>query len=185
MGAVGANVLGGELVVTYRYSTGAAAQTETVRYYVDQDTTNPGTATSTFATSTATISNSGKSVKNVWFRVQTAPIAAANLIVGSEVGTATKKFKTYALTGTNVRAGDSPIIVQDMTADIGNFFASSVALGGESRALLLLMLIMRLMKNLKMCVLVSREFRKLKSPLVSQIYTHLKIFDWFITQRKV
>ena len=133
-GLVGVNVLGGELVVTYRYSTGAAAQTETVRYFVDQDTTNPGVASSTFATATAVISNSNKSVKNIWYRVQTAPIAAGNIIVGSEVGTATKKFSVYAVTGTNPRSGDSPIIIHDMSADIGNFWNTSVGLGGESRA---------------------------------------------------
>lgn len=133
-GAVALGALGGELVVTYRYSTGAAAQTETVRYFVDQDTTNPGTATSTFATSTAAIANSGRSVKSIWYRVQIAPIAAANINIGSEVGTATKRFKTYAITGTNPRSGNSPTIIHDLSADISNFWDTSVDLGGESRA---------------------------------------------------
>ncbi len=133
-GTVALGVLGGELVVTYRYSTGAAAQTETVRYFVDQDTTNPATATSTFATATAAISNSGKLVKNIWYRVQTAPIVAGNINIGSAVGTSSKKFKTYAITGANPRSGDSPTIIHDLSADIGNFWNTSVDLGGESRA---------------------------------------------------
>lgn len=133
-GSVPLNVLGGELVVTYRYSTGALAQTETVRYFVNQNTTNPGVATSTFATSTATISNTGRSIKNIWYRVHTAPIATGNLTIGGEVGTSTKKFNVYALSAVNPRSGDTPIIVYDMSADAANFWNTGVALGGESRA---------------------------------------------------
>lgn len=133
-GLVPLNVLGGELVVTYRYLTGAVAQTETVRYYVNQDTTSPGVASSTLASTTVTISNTGKSVKNIWYRVHTPSIAAASLIVGSEVGTTTKRYSSYTLSGTNRRGGDAPIIVHNMSADIGNFWNTSVTLGGETRA---------------------------------------------------
>ena len=133
-GTVPLNLLGGEVVVTYRYLTNAAAQTETVRYFVNQNTTNPAIATSTFATTTTTISNTGLSVKNIWYRVHTAPIAAASLVIGGEVGSATKKFQVYTISATNPRAGDTPTIIHNMSADAASFSGPSTAIGGESRA---------------------------------------------------
>ncbi len=128
------HVLGGEVVVTYRFSTGASEQSETLRYFVDQDTTSPGTATSTFRTIAPAIANSGRAVKHIWYRVHSSPYQAATLTVGGQVGTSTKKFNSYALTATNPRSADTPIILYDMSADAGNLFDNTVTIAGESRS---------------------------------------------------
>ncbi len=134
VGTVPLNALGGELVVTYRYSTGQAVQTETVQYFINQDAVSAGVASSTFASTTATISNGGLLVKNIWYKIHTAPYQATNIVIASEVGTATKRFANYAFTAGNQRAGDTPTIIHDMSGDIANFYTSTTTLGGESRA---------------------------------------------------
>ncbi len=133
MGTVPASILGGELVITYRYSTGAASQTETVRYFVGQNTAAGGTATTTFATTSVTVSNSGESVKNVWLRVHAAPFAAANLVVQSAVGNATNRFGVYAITATNGRAGDTATIIQDLSQDVASLTTPTGAIGSKTK----------------------------------------------------
>ncbi len=130
------SVLGGEVVVTYRYSTGDAAQTETVRFYVDQDPATPGTATNTFATIAPVISQSGRVAKHIWYRVHSSPYQAAAFTIGGQVGTSTKKYNSYTLTATNVRAGDTPTIIYDMSADAANYWNNTTTIAGESRSTL-------------------------------------------------
>ncbi len=128
------HVLGGEVVVTYRYSTGASEQSETLRYFVDQDTTSPGTATSTFRSIAPVIANSGRAVKHIWYRIHSSPYQAATLTIGGQVGTSTKKFNSYTLTGTNARSADTPMIIYDMSADAEKLFDNTVTIAGESRS---------------------------------------------------
>ena len=65
--------LGGELVVTYKYNTGAPTQVETVRYFMGQQLTAPtGTASSTY-NKTITVSNYGVIPNYVWYKYS-API---------------------------------------------------------------------------------------------------------------
>lgn len=131
-GTVPLNVLGGEVVVTYRYSTGAPEQTETVRYYMDQDVTSAAAVRNNFATITPIISNGGVAVKQIWYKVRLAPVAATNFTVYGRVGTSTEKSNVYAIAGTNARTGNTPTIIYNMSADAGNFFSASTTLAGAS-----------------------------------------------------
>jgi hypothetical protein len=124
VGGVATEVLGGELVVTYRYSTGAAAQTETIRYMMGQATGATGTTKNPVATTSINIANGGLSTKNVWLRVQSAPSANATFTVFGTVSTSTEKSVAYTHT-VGVRYGDTPTIIYDMSADAGSIFASA------------------------------------------------------------
>jgi hypothetical protein len=127
-GTVGLNALGGELVVTYRYSTAATEQTETVRYMMNQSSAAPGTTKNTAGTSTLSVANRGMNMKHIWFRAHTAPNAAGNYSISGKVGTATEKTRTIAIAG-GVRAANSPTIIYDMSLDAGNFFATTTVAG--------------------------------------------------------
>lgn len=133
LGTVPVNVLGGELVVTYRYQTDATEQTETVRYFVDQRLTAPGATKNAFATTSIDVSNPGMSVKNLWLRSHIAPVAAGNYTIYHKVGTTTERNKVYAITAASARAGDTPTIVHDMSADAGNFYTSPTAIAGATQ----------------------------------------------------
>jgi hypothetical protein len=128
-GTVPLYTLGGELVVTYRYSTGASSQTETIRYFMDQRLSDPSTTKNTFSKSVA-ISNSGFSVKNLWFKAHTAPVNAVNIEVFGTVGGATEKSNVYAYNGANPRAGDTATIYYDMSADASSFSSSPTTVAG-------------------------------------------------------
>jgi hypothetical protein len=133
LGSVPMNVLGGELVVTYRYSTGAPRQTETVRYMMDQRLTAPGTTKNAIATTTIVVQNGGYKPSNIWFRVHVAPTASSTLRVFGKVGTSTEKSLGFAFTGVNPRSGNSARIIYDMTDDIGNLFATSTDIAGYTQ----------------------------------------------------
>ena len=132
-GTVPLNALGGEMVVTYKYSTGASSQTETLRYFANQGTTSPGTTKNTFPAFPVSIVNSGKSVTNAWYRIRTPAVATTNFTVFSTVGTSTEKNKIYALNVANPRAGDTPWIYHDMTLDARNMFATSTNISGATQ----------------------------------------------------
>ncbi|HSE35530.1 MAG TPA: hypothetical protein VLB83_05415, partial [Candidatus Paceibacterota bacterium] len=133
LGTVPINVLGGELVVTYRYATDAAEQTETVRYFIDQRLAAPGTTKNAFATTSIDVSNPGMQMKHLWLRSHIAPVAAGNYTVYHKVGTTTERNKVYAITAGSARAGDTPTIVHDMSADAGNFYTSPTTIAGATQ----------------------------------------------------
>jgi hypothetical protein len=133
LGTVPMTALGGELVVTYRYSTGATAQTETVRYFMNQATAATGVTKNSAGTTTVTISNGRRSTKNVWLRVQNSPSANATLTVSGKVGTSTEKSNAYTLTA-GVRYGDSPTLFYDMSADAGNIFEATTSIAAYTQS---------------------------------------------------
>jgi hypothetical protein len=133
LGTVGMNVLGGELVVTYRYSTGAPVQTETVRYFMDQRATAPGTTKNPVATTSVVIRNGGFKPTNAWFRVHVAPTAANTFTVFGKVGTTTEKSNGYVFTAANPRSGNTARIIYDMSADIGNMFSTTTNIAGYTQ----------------------------------------------------
>ena len=108
--AVGA--LGGELVVTYKYSTDATVQTETLQYWIGQATALPGTASSSFA-QLATITNTGANLRNIWFRVHEAVTNTPSLHIATKAGSSATTSKTYAATFSSPRGG-SLRIIQDV-----------------------------------------------------------------------
>jgi murein DD-endopeptidase MepM/ murein hydrolase activator NlpD len=131
-GAAVLNVLGGELVVTYQYSTGSPLQTETVRYFAQQQAAETGLTKTAFSNSSYTISNIGLSVRNIWYKVTTAQSAAQTFTVYGQVGTALEKSQAYALTGTNSRGGES-VIFYDMSADVRSFSSPTTTVTGASQ----------------------------------------------------
>ena len=133
MGTVAMNALGGELVVTYNYSTGAPTQTETVRYFVDQRTSAPGTSRNNFSPTTMTVSNGGMSMKNVWFKVHTAPTAANTFTIYGTVGTSSEASRAITIAATQARAGDDHTIIFDLSDRAGNFFTSATDITGATQ----------------------------------------------------
>lgn len=133
-GTLALNALGGELIVTYQYSTGASSQTETVRYWAEQDTAENGVTKTSFpdGASNITISNTGLSVTNIWYKVRTAPSAAQTFTVFGNVGSAGEKSNAYTLTGTNARAGEA-VIIYDMSADASSFSSSTTKVAGATQ----------------------------------------------------
>lgn len=114
---------GGELVVTYRYSTDEPVQTETVRYFVVQNATNGSTAknTTTFA---PVISNAGLSVKNIYAKVQGTVGAARNLTVFGDIdngGGVTEKSNAYTFVFTGGEEIGTQRVFYDMSADAASF----------------------------------------------------------------
>jgi len=126
-GTVPVSVMGGEVVVTYRFPIDAVRQTETLRYHIGQHVANPGVVRADYATSTIALANSGMLMKNIWMRVHTAHTAGVTLNVYGKVGTSTERTQGYVIPGTNPRSADTPHIVFDLTQDIGNFFATTTA----------------------------------------------------------
>jgi hypothetical protein len=99
------SALGGELVVTYRYSTGETTQVETIRYLSQQQSAPPGTATSTATTFAPTISNTGRAPMYVWQRVH-APIAQSlTVTLSTSIGNSASTTRGYQVTLANPRGG--------------------------------------------------------------------------------
>ena len=125
MGSVAMNALGGVLVVTYRFSTGAASQTDTVSYFLDQETTAPGTARVNMGTTSTQIANGGLSMKNIWMEVHDAPYAASNITLFGRVSTSSEVSQQYTLTSANQRGGQDFTLILDMSDQAGSYFASA------------------------------------------------------------
>ena len=123
--------LGGEVVVTYKYSTGASVQTETVQYWVGQETALPGTASSSF-NQLATIRNGGLDVRNAWFRIHDSVTNTPSLAIGTKVGTSATTTITYSATLTAARGGEMRII-QDMGAGTTSWSGASSVLSVSAR----------------------------------------------------
>src|SRR3989344_2936903 len=132
-GTIPMNALGGELVITYNYSTGAAVQTETVRYFMDQETAAPGTTRNNFATTSMVVSNGGLSMQNIWFKIHTAPVAANTFTTFGKVGTSTEVTRGIAITAANPRSGDDHNLIFDMSDVAGNFFTAATDVTGATQ----------------------------------------------------
>ncbi len=132
-GTVALNALGGELVVTYRYSTGASLQTETVKYYIDQQTATPAATRIDFATTTITVSNGGRQARNIWMKIHTAPFAAVTMTAFGKVGNGTERNQAYVFASTNPRSGDTPTLIFDLSQDAGTFSATTTTIAGGSQ----------------------------------------------------
>jgi murein DD-endopeptidase MepM/ murein hydrolase activator NlpD len=131
-GAVALNVLGGELIVTYQYSTGATHQTETVRFFAQQQSSETGLAKTAFSNSSYTISNANLSVKNIWYKITTAQSAAQTFTVYGQVGAESEKSQAYTLTGANNRGGES-VVYYNMSADARSFNSPTTTVTGASQ----------------------------------------------------
>jgi|GEM_PF-2896236 len=114
---------GGELVVTYKYSTDEPVQTETVSYFVTQNATNGSTSKNT-ATVAPVISNTGASVQNIYAKVQGTIGAARNLTVSGDIdsgGAATEKSNAYTFVFSGTEEIGTQRVFYDMSADAASF----------------------------------------------------------------
>ena len=130
MGTIASNFLGGELVVTYRYSTGASEQTETVRYFAYQNGTAPGAVTSSFSIS-PNIANTGAVAKNIWMRID-SPIAAAQTMTWqAKVGSAATTTASLTYAGSLVRGGKGATFFMNLSSSSASFsFPQTTITGG-------------------------------------------------------
>jgi hypothetical protein len=122
-GPTARNVLGGELVVTYKYATSAATQTETLKYLMGQETSAGGTSTTTYSQAVS-IANGGLSVKNAWFKIRTANSSALFLTAEGKIGTSASTTNVYTMVGTNSRAGEA-IIYHDLGNATSSFSSAT------------------------------------------------------------
>lgn len=103
-------LLGGEVVVTYKFSTGAPTQIETVSFPMGQGTVMPGTATTSFSRD-VTISNNGFVPRDVWYRIRSPISAAVNLLADGKIGTSASTTVRYQpSTFAGARSGEAFII---------------------------------------------------------------------------
>jgi len=123
--------LGGEVVVTYDYNTGAATQVETVRYFMGQQKTLPTTATTTF-TQYPTISNASPSIRNIWFKVHDPVTNTPALRIGGKIGTSATTTALYAPTMANPRGGTLHII-HDVGAATTSWTGASTPISVEAQ----------------------------------------------------
>jgi hypothetical protein len=112
------NVVGGELVITYKYQTDAAIQTETVRYIVGQSATSNSTASSSYVISPV-ISNTGVAVQYAYIRAGAGNNAATNLHIRTDmddVGASPATTTTYATVFTGTEQVGTNRIIHNITA---------------------------------------------------------------------
>ncbi|KKU77407.1 MAG: hypothetical protein UY04_C0058G0002 [Parcubacteria group bacterium GW2011_GWA2_47_7] len=121
-------MVGGELVITYKYSTGAATQTETVSYFMMQQSTNSGTTKTAFS-QPISIAQGGRDVRNLWYKVRAPQSAALTLTIFGKVGAATEKSNAYTVSGAGARAGES-VIIYNMSADRSAFSSATTTIAG-------------------------------------------------------
>ena len=134
MGTVAMNALGGELVITYRYSTGSLSpQTETVRYLMGQQATGTPITKTAFVTITPTISNGTMVMKSIWLKVHAAATSTTNLTLFGKVGTSTEVSSAIAISGVQVRSGDDHTIIFDLSDQAGNFWNSTTTIAASSQ----------------------------------------------------
>ncbi len=124
-------LMGGELVVTYNYSTGAPSQTETISYWMNASTTLPTTATSTFAQDIV-INNTGFSVKNAWYKIYLSPTATSTITASSTVGGASSRISNYSYLNANQR-NNEVVIIHDLSQDASSFSTATTSVQGHIR----------------------------------------------------
>jgi hypothetical protein len=125
-GTVPINVLGGEIVVTYNFSTDAPNQTETISYFMKQQNATSGTTTSTDAVIPTYIANASTTVRNIWFKAHAAESEANTWILTGQVGSGTVRTQGYTVGGVNTfRAGKVATVIFDISQDVGSYTPSS------------------------------------------------------------
>ena len=128
------NVVGGELVVTYKYSTNATSQTETVKYMVGQSATSNSTASSTYVINPV-ISNAGATVQNIYVRAGAPNTAAATLHLRGDIddtGGASPLTNSYSMVLTGAEQIGTNRIILDMS-DSASSFVSGGPMNIQSR----------------------------------------------------
>ncbi len=124
-------LVGGEVIVTYNYSTDAPSQTETISYWMNASTTLPTTATSTFAQDIV-INNTGFSVANAWYKIYLSPTATSTITASSTVGGASSRIANYLYQQSNPRNGEA-VIVHNLSQDAASFSSATTSVQGQIR----------------------------------------------------
>ncbi|KKU77406.1 MAG: hypothetical protein UY04_C0058G0001, partial [Parcubacteria group bacterium GW2011_GWA2_47_7] len=120
--------MGGELVITYKYSTDAPRQTETVYYYMLQQPLSSGVTKTTFSQSVS-IANGARDVRNLWYKVRTPHYAALTLNIFGTVGAGVEASNGYALSGTGARSGET-VAIYDMSDNRSAFADATTTVAG-------------------------------------------------------
>ncbi len=132
-GATSVDALGGEDSVTYTYAANAATKTKTVSYPVGQVTTAVDNTTKSSLTGpTVYMPEAGVTIKKAWFRVHTAPDAAAGtLSVTTKVGSRAETSATnYTLVADATEVSDDGYLVHVIpSADYTELQAATAGTG--------------------------------------------------------
>lgn len=131
IGTAAISGLGGELVITYKYMTDEPIQTETIQYWMGQQDTAPGTASSSF-TRLATVINGGRDIRNAWYRVHDSVTNASTVHVAGVIGASATTTVTYTITSSNARTGET-LIIHDMGSATTSWTTASTTLGIDVR----------------------------------------------------
>lgn len=128
---------GGEVVITYVFNPTAATQTETIRYFVDQETASPGSGVNAaIAGTNVVIANDAPVVEKAWYRMQLAPVfaAATTMTVTHSVGgvNGTAQVYQFPAPSTARRAANTPVVIHSLTPETLSFSAST-PVGGTFR----------------------------------------------------
>ncbi len=121
---------GGEVVITYKFNPTATTQTETIRYFSDQETASPAAGASVpISTTNIAIANDAPVVEKAWYRMSLAPVftAATNLTVTHSVnGTSgTSQVYQFPAPSTARRSANSPVVIHSLTPESLSFSAST------------------------------------------------------------
>ncbi len=140
-GSVPIQALGGELVITYDFLTGADTQTETIRQFVRQETAaNQGTSESANSATSVTVSNTGMSMKNVWVKANAAVTESNTLTLKGDVnGNVTSDgnadiTNAIVLGGSNsIRAGKTRTLYLDLSGQASEFSSATTSIDVEKQ----------------------------------------------------
>lgn len=128
---------GGEVVITYAFNPTAVTQTETIRYFADQETVSPGAGVNTAITGTkVAIANNAPVVERAWFRMNLAPVfaAATNMTVTHTVNGVSGVSQVYAFPAPSTarRSANTPVIIHSLTPEALAFSSSTPVSGSLS-----------------------------------------------------
>lgn len=126
---------GGEVVITYAFNPTAATQTETIRYFMDQETASPGSGVNTaIAAKTLNIANDTPVVERAWYRMNLAPVfaAATTMTVTHSVNgvNGTSQVYQFPAPSTARRNANTPVVIHSLTPESLSF-SGSTPVGGS------------------------------------------------------
>jgi hypothetical protein len=123
--------LGGEIVVTYAYSSRSTAQSETLVYPLGQLVTAPTVgATTTIGSFTPVLPMQGAQVQEMWLRVRYSPHSSLSATIEGDVGAAVSG-QTYAAGTMTNRGGGETYIIHDLTPLIGSYATSGTMISAK------------------------------------------------------
>lgn len=125
---------GGEVVITYSFNPTAPTQTETIRNFVDQEVTSPGSGVNmNIASANVVIANNSPVVEKAWYRMQLAPVfaAATTMTVTHSVNAVNGTAQVYQFPAPSTarRSANTPVVIHSLTPESLAFSASTPVAG--------------------------------------------------------